>query len=89
MREGVCHLLQLQVLQQPGFALAFSQVQDNFTHNSLRAFYYILWLFKSHCSAVFACQFVAGPLMDALSESSLFNRYGHFKQSHQANEINK
>ncbi|TWW78763.1 putative methyltransferase TARBP1 [Takifugu flavidus] len=25
MREGVCHLLQLQVLQQPGFALAFSQ----------------------------------------------------------------
>ncbi|XP_034040576.1 probable methyltransferase TARBP1 isoform X2 [Thalassophryne amazonica] len=25
MREGVCHLLQLQVLQQPDFALAFSQ----------------------------------------------------------------
>lgn len=27
MREGVCHLLELQVLQQPHFALAFSQVQ--------------------------------------------------------------
>lgn len=26
MREGVCHLLDLQVLQQPQFALAFSQV---------------------------------------------------------------
>lgn len=26
MREGVCHLLELQVLQQPQFALAFSQV---------------------------------------------------------------
>ncbi|XP_068597703.1 probable methyltransferase TARBP1 [Brachionichthys hirsutus] len=25
MREGVCHLLELQVLQQPDFALAFSQ----------------------------------------------------------------
>ncbi|KAG7230153.1 hypothetical protein INR49_009873, partial [Caranx melampygus] len=25
MREGVCHLLELQVLQQPAFALAFSQ----------------------------------------------------------------
>lgn len=84
----MCHLLQLQVLQQPGFALAFSQVQDKFTHNSLRAFYYILWLFKRP-SAGFARQFVAGPLMDALSESSLFNRYGNFKQPHQANKINK
>lgn len=28
MREGVFHLLQLQVLQQPGFALAFSQVRE-------------------------------------------------------------
>lgn len=27
MREGVCHLLELQVLQQPDFAVAFSQVQ--------------------------------------------------------------
>ncbi len=27
MREGVFHLLELQVLQQPAFALAFSQVQ--------------------------------------------------------------
>lgn len=26
MREGVCHLLELQVLSQPHFALAFSQV---------------------------------------------------------------
>lgn len=26
MREGVCHLLELQVLRQPAFALAFSQV---------------------------------------------------------------
>lgn len=30
MREGVCHLLELQVLQQPTFALAFSQVQASF-----------------------------------------------------------
>lgn len=27
MREGVCHLLELQVLQQPEFAVAFSQVR--------------------------------------------------------------
>ncbi|XP_037639116.1 probable methyltransferase TARBP1 [Sebastes umbrosus] len=43
MREGVCHLLQLQVLQQPAFALAFSQ-------------------------------FIVGPFMDVLSETSLFHR---------------
>ncbi|XP_065815574.1 probable methyltransferase TARBP1 isoform X2 [Labrus bergylta] len=43
MREGVCHLLELQVLQQPAFALAFSQ-------------------------------FIVGPFMDVLSESSLFHR---------------
>ncbi|XP_047191125.1 probable methyltransferase TARBP1 isoform X2 [Scophthalmus maximus] len=43
MREGVCHLLELQVLQQPPFALAFSQ-------------------------------FIVGPFMDVLSESSLFHR---------------
>ncbi|XP_044070837.1 probable methyltransferase TARBP1 [Siniperca chuatsi] len=43
MREGVCHLLELQVLQQPAFALAFSQ-------------------------------FVVGPFMDVLSETSLFHR---------------
>ncbi|XP_054455903.1 probable methyltransferase TARBP1 [Anoplopoma fimbria] len=41
MREGVCHLLELQVLQQPAFALAFSQ-------------------------------FIVGPFMDVLSETSLF-----------------
>ncbi|KAG7512411.1 putative methyltransferase TARBP1 [Solea senegalensis] len=43
MREGVCHLLELQVLQQPDFALAFSQ-------------------------------FIVGPFMDVLSETSLFYR---------------
>ncbi|XP_034465006.1 probable methyltransferase TARBP1 [Hippoglossus hippoglossus] len=43
MREGVCHLLGLQVLGQPAFALAFSQ-------------------------------FIVGPLMDVLSETSLFHR---------------
>ncbi|XP_042357796.1 probable methyltransferase TARBP1 isoform X2 [Plectropomus leopardus] len=43
MREGVCHLLELQVLQQPAFSLAFSQ-------------------------------FIVGPFMDVLSESSLFQR---------------
>ncbi|KAM3863056.1 putative methyltransferase TARBP1 [Diretmus argenteus] len=43
MREGVCHLLELQALQQPAFALAFSQ-------------------------------FIVGPFMDVLSESSLFHR---------------
>ncbi|XP_026212439.1 probable methyltransferase TARBP1 isoform X2 [Anabas testudineus] len=43
MREGVCHLLELRVLQQPAFALAFSQ-------------------------------FIVGPFMDVLSESSLFHR---------------
>ncbi|XP_062257587.1 probable methyltransferase TARBP1 [Platichthys flesus] len=43
MREGVCHLLELQVLGQPAFALAFSQ-------------------------------FIVGPLMDVLSETSLFHR---------------
>ncbi|XP_019950086.2 probable methyltransferase TARBP1 [Paralichthys olivaceus] len=43
MREGVCHLLELQVLRQPAFALAFSQ-------------------------------FIVGPLMDVLSETSLFHR---------------
>lgn len=35
----------------------------------------------------FACQFIAGPLMDALSDSSLFNRYGDFKHSHRANNL--
>nr|XP_046257205.1 probable methyltransferase TARBP1 isoform X2 [Scatophagus argus] len=43
MREGVCHMLELQVLQQPDFALAFSQ-------------------------------FIVGPFMDVLSETSLFHR---------------
>ncbi|KAK2824180.1 hypothetical protein Q5P01_021355 [Channa striata] len=43
MKEGVCHLLELQVLQQPAFALAFSQ-------------------------------FIVGPFMDVLSETSLFQR---------------
>ncbi|XP_073337331.1 probable methyltransferase TARBP1 [Pagrus major] len=43
MREGVCHLLELQVLQQPEFAVAFSQ-------------------------------FIVGPFMDVLSETSLFYR---------------
>ncbi|XP_062422564.1 probable methyltransferase TARBP1 isoform X2 [Pungitius pungitius] len=43
MREGVCHLLELQVLRQPAFALAFSQ-------------------------------FIAGPFMDVLSETSLFHK---------------
>ncbi|XP_070772317.1 probable methyltransferase TARBP1 [Enoplosus armatus] len=43
MREGVFHLLELQVLQQPAFALAFSQ-------------------------------FIVGPFMDVLSETSLFHR---------------
>ncbi|KAK5882283.1 hypothetical protein CesoFtcFv8_020885 [Champsocephalus esox] len=43
MREGVFHLLELQVLQQPAFALAFSQ-------------------------------FIVGPFMNVLSETSLFQR---------------
>ncbi|KAM4607139.1 putative methyltransferase TARBP1 [Polymixia lowei] len=43
MKEGVNHLLELQALQQPVFALAFSQ-------------------------------FIVGPFMDVLSESSLFHR---------------
>ncbi|KAM3606937.1 uncharacterized protein V6R79_026059 [Siganus canaliculatus] len=43
MREGVCHLLELQILQQPDFAVAFSQ-------------------------------FIVGPFMDVLSETSLFHR---------------
>ncbi|XP_067379212.1 probable methyltransferase TARBP1 isoform X1 [Channa argus] len=43
MKEGVCHLLELQVLQQPAFALALSQ-------------------------------FIVGPFMDVLSETSLFQR---------------
>uniref|UniRef100_A0A3Q1FCJ3 tRNA (guanosine(18)-2'-O)-methyltransferase TARBP1 n=1 Tax=Acanthochromis polyacanthus TaxID=80966 RepID=A0A3Q1FCJ3_9TELE len=43
MREGVCHLLELRVLQQSAFALAFSQ-------------------------------FIVGPFMDVLSETSLFHR---------------
>ncbi|XP_042288717.1 probable methyltransferase TARBP1 [Thunnus maccoyii] len=41
MKEGVCHLLELRVLRQPAFALAFSQ-------------------------------FIVGPFMDVLSETSLF-----------------
>ncbi|KAM9726926.1 putative methyltransferase TARBP1 [Menidia menidia] len=43
MREGVCHLLELQVLQQSAFALAFSQ-------------------------------FIVGPFLDVLSETSLYHR---------------
>ncbi|XP_064814240.1 probable methyltransferase TARBP1 isoform X1 [Oncorhynchus masou masou] len=43
MREGVDHLLGLQVLRRPTFALAFSQ-------------------------------FILGPFMDVMSESSLFHR---------------
>ncbi|KAM9559168.1 putative methyltransferase TARBP1 [Salvelinus alpinus] len=43
MREGVDHLLELQVLRRPAFALAFSQ-------------------------------FIVGPFMDVMSESSLFHR---------------
>ncbi|XP_071016864.1 probable methyltransferase TARBP1 [Oncorhynchus clarkii lewisi] len=43
MREGVDHLLELQVLRRPAFALAFSQ-------------------------------FILGPFMDVMSESSLFHR---------------
>ncbi|KAJ0066732.1 hypothetical protein NL108_002366, partial [Boleophthalmus pectinirostris] len=43
MKEGVCHLLQMQALQQPQFAMAFSQ-------------------------------FVIGPFLDVLSETSLFQR---------------
>ncbi|XP_055083217.1 probable methyltransferase TARBP1 [Periophthalmus magnuspinnatus] len=43
MKEGVCHLLQLQALQKPEFAMAFSQ-------------------------------FVIGPFLDVLSETSLFQR---------------
>uniref|UniRef100_A0A665X6P0 tRNA (guanosine(18)-2'-O)-methyltransferase TARBP1 n=1 Tax=Echeneis naucrates TaxID=173247 RepID=A0A665X6P0_ECHNA len=43
MREGVCHLLELQILQQPAIALTFSQ-------------------------------FIVGPFMNVLSETSLFQR---------------
>uniref|UniRef100_A0AAZ3R832 tRNA (guanosine(18)-2'-O)-methyltransferase TARBP1 n=1 Tax=Oncorhynchus tshawytscha TaxID=74940 RepID=A0AAZ3R832_ONCTS len=43
MREGVDHLLELQVLRRPAFSLAFSQ-------------------------------FILGPFMDVMSESSLFHR---------------
>ncbi|KAM9847516.1 LOW QUALITY PROTEIN: putative methyltransferase TARBP1 [Aulostomus maculatus] len=43
MREGVCHLLELQLPRQPAFTLAFSQ-------------------------------FVVGPFMDVLSETSLFHK---------------
>ncbi|XP_028279026.1 probable methyltransferase TARBP1 [Parambassis ranga] len=43
MREGVCHLLELKVLQRSDFALSFSQ-------------------------------FIVGPFMDVLSETSLFHR---------------
>ncbi|KAJ7987487.1 hypothetical protein DPEC_G00327010 [Dallia pectoralis] len=43
MREGVYHLLELQALQRPSFARAFSQ-------------------------------FIVGPFMDVMSESSLFHR---------------
>ncbi|XP_072292360.1 probable methyltransferase TARBP1 isoform X2 [Eucyclogobius newberryi] len=43
MKEGVCHLLQLQALQQTEFTMAFSQ-------------------------------FVIGPFLDVLSETSLFQR---------------
>uniref|UniRef100_A0AAV2JQ28 tRNA (guanosine(18)-2'-O)-methyltransferase TARBP1 n=1 Tax=Knipowitschia caucasica TaxID=637954 RepID=A0AAV2JQ28_KNICA len=43
MKEGVCHLLQLQVLQEPKFTVAFSQ-------------------------------FIIGPFLDVLSETSLFQR---------------
>ncbi|XP_008276956.1 probable methyltransferase TARBP1 [Stegastes partitus] len=43
MREGVCHLLELKVLHQSAFSLAFSQ-------------------------------FIVGPFMDVLSETSLFHR---------------
>ncbi|XP_036402731.1 probable methyltransferase TARBP1 [Megalops cyprinoides] len=43
MREGVCHLLELQVLRCPAFALAFSQ-------------------------------FIMGPFLEVLAESSLFHR---------------
>lgn len=34
----------------------------------------------------FAQQFITSSLMDVLSESSLFNRCGHFQLSHQANK---
>lgn len=51
MREGVRHLLQLQVLQQPGFASAFSQVQgprtvpqyDGHVHFNLSALLLLLY----------------------------------------------
>ncbi|XP_052007674.1 probable methyltransferase TARBP1 [Xyrauchen texanus] len=46
MKEGVNHLLELKVLRQPAFALAFSQ-------------------------------FVIGPLMDVLAESSMYHRAPH------------
>ncbi|XP_023819046.1 probable methyltransferase TARBP1 [Oryzias latipes] len=42
-KEGVCHLVELRVLQHPAFALCFSQ-------------------------------FIVGPFMDVLSETSLFHR---------------
>ncbi|KAJ8359784.1 hypothetical protein SKAU_G00163090 [Synaphobranchus kaupii] len=43
MREGVCHLLDMQVICSPAFALAFAQ-------------------------------FIVGPFLDVLAESSLFHR---------------
>ncbi|XP_035257004.1 probable methyltransferase TARBP1 [Anguilla anguilla] len=43
MREGVCHLLDMQVIRCPAFALAFAQ-------------------------------FIVGPFLDVLAESSLFHR---------------
>lgn len=71
MREGVCHLLELQVLQQPEFALAFSQVQTQtqLPQRGLDTHQRSNLLF-----CCFAPQFIIGPFMDVLSEASLFYR---------------
>lgn len=66
MREGVCHLLQLQVLKQPEFAVAFSQVQ----YLASNLFYFVsTWL-----TILSSWQFVIGPFLDVLSETSLYQR---------------
>lgn len=83
MKEGVCHLLELQILQQPAFALAFSQVQvhTRFIQLDLLFIHFISLkspkvkcVDQSFCSSYLFPQFIVGPFMDVLSETSLFHK---------------
>lgn len=76
MREGVCHLLRLQVLQQPDFAVAFAQVLAQTCSQHVQRLLITTKLSLCLCFLFchFAPQFIVGPFMEVLSETSLFQR---------------